>query len=47
VKAALESFTYNGVWNIRYDKTGELVFGFDVAHMKKGGVISTTHIEPK
>jgi len=47
VKQALLSFTYNGIWNIRYDKTGEAVFGFDVAHMKKGGVITTTHIEPK
>ncbi len=47
VKAALMSFTYNGIWNIRYDKTGEAVFGFDVLHMKKGGKISSTHIEPK
>ncbi len=47
VKAALLTITYNGVWTLRYDKTGELVFGFDVAHMKKGGVITTTHIEPK
>lgn len=47
VKAALLSFTYNGVWNIRYDKTGEAVFGFDVLHMKKGGAITATHIEPK
>ena len=47
VKQALMSFTYNGVWNIRYDKTGEAVFGFDMAHMKKGGAISLAHIEPK
>ena len=47
VKAALMSTTYNGVWNIRYDKTGEAVFGFDVLHMKKGGSITSTHIEPK
>jgi branched-chain amino acid transport system substrate-binding protein len=47
VKAALLTFTHNGVWNIRYDKTGEAVFGFDVLHMKKGGAISSTHIEPK
>ena len=47
VKAALLSFTHNGVWNIRYDKTGEAVFGFDVLHMKKGGAISSTHIDPK
>lgn len=47
VKEALLSFTYNGLWNIHYDKTGEAVFGFDVIHMKKGGTITTTHIEPK
>jgi branched-chain amino acid transport system substrate-binding protein len=47
VKTALMSLTYNGIWNIRYDKTGEAVFDFDVLHMKKGGKISSTHIEPK
>jgi branched-chain amino acid transport system substrate-binding protein len=47
VKAALLTFTHSGVWNIRYDRTGEAVFGFDVLHMKKGGAISSTHIEPK
>ena len=47
VKQALLSFTYNGLWNIHYDSTGEAIFGFDVIHMKKGGNITTTHIEPK
>ena len=47
VKKELMSFTYPGIWNIRYDSTGEAVFGFDVVHMKKGGLITTTHIEPK
>ncbi len=47
VKKELMSFTYHGVWNIRYDSTGEAVFGFDVVHMKKGGKITSTHIEPK
>jgi branched-chain amino acid transport system substrate-binding protein len=47
VKKELMSFTYPGLWNIRYDSTGEAVFGFDVVHMKKGGVITSTHIEPK
>ena len=46
VKKELMSFTYNGLWNIRYDKTGEAVFGFDVVHMKKG-VITSTHVEPQ
>jgi branched-chain amino acid transport system substrate-binding protein len=47
VKKELMSFTYPGLWNIRYDSTGEAVFGFDVVHMKKGGMITSTHIEPK
>ncbi len=47
VRQALMSIAYKGVWNIRYDKTGEEVFGFDIVHMKKGGVITTTHVEPK
>lgn len=47
VKKALMSLTYHGLWNIHYDSTGEAVFGFDVVHMKKGGVITATHIEPK
>jgi branched-chain amino acid transport system substrate-binding protein len=47
VKQALESFTYHGVWNIRYDNTGEAVFDFDILHMKKGGALTVTHIVPK
>jgi branched-chain amino acid transport system substrate-binding protein len=47
VKKELMSMTYPGLWNIRYDSTGEAVFGFDVLHMKKGGAITSTHIEPK
>ena len=47
VKKELMSFTYPGVWNIRYDATGEAVFGFDVVHMKKGGAITSTKVEPK
>jgi branched-chain amino acid transport system substrate-binding protein len=47
VKQALMSFTYNGVWNIRFDKTGEEVFDFDIVHMRKGGAVSVTHVEPK
>lgn len=47
VKEALMSFTYPGLWNIRYDKTGEEVFNFDVVDVKKGGKIEVTHIAPK
>jgi branched-chain amino acid transport system substrate-binding protein len=47
VKQALESITYPGIWNIRFDKTGEEVFNFDVVDIKKGGKIEVTHISPK
>jgi branched-chain amino acid transport system substrate-binding protein len=46
VKQALITSKYKGVWNIRYDSTGEAVFDFDILHMKKGGTITSTHIEP-
>ncbi len=47
VKAALMSITYDGLWKIRYDTTGEAVFDFDVLHMKKGGAITATRVNPK
>lgn len=47
VKAALESFTYDGLWKIRYDKTGEEIFNFDIVDVQKGGKISVTHVQPK
>jgi branched-chain amino acid transport system substrate-binding protein len=47
VKEALESITYPGIWNMRFDKTGEAVFDFDVVDIKKGGTIEVTHIAPK
>jgi len=47
VKQALLSMRYSGLWNIRYDETGEAVFDFDVLHMKKGGAITATRVSPK
>ena len=47
VKAALMSTTYKGLWNIRYDASGEAIFDFDVVELTKGGKISLTHVEPK
>ena len=47
IKAALMSMTYDGLWKIRYDKTGEAVFDFDVLHMRKGGAITATRVNPK
>jgi branched-chain amino acid transport system substrate-binding protein len=46
VKQALLSMSYQGLWNIRFDSTGEAVFDFDVLHMKKGGAISATRVNP-
>ncbi len=45
VKAALTSTPYKGVWNIGYTGS-EAVFGFDVVHMKKGGAIKVTSVDP-
>jgi branched-chain amino acid transport system substrate-binding protein len=47
VKQALLSFTYPGLWNIRYDETGEAVFNFDLVDIKRGGKVEVTSIAPK
>ena len=47
VKQALLSFTYQGLWNIRYDETGEEVFNFDIVDVEKGGAIKVSHVAPK
>jgi len=47
VKKALQSFTYDGLWKIRYDATGEEVFNFDIVDVQKGGKITVTHEQPK
>jgi branched-chain amino acid transport system substrate-binding protein len=47
VRKALESFTYDGLWNIRYDSTGEEVINFDIVDVQKGGKITVTHEAPK
>ncbi|MFI4988067.1 MAG: ABC transporter substrate-binding protein [Alphaproteobacteria bacterium] len=47
VKAALLSLTYSGLWTIRFDKTGEEVFNFDIVDLKKGGKITVDHVTPK
>jgi branched-chain amino acid transport system substrate-binding protein len=46
VKQALLSENYHGLWNIRFDSTGEAVFDFDVLHMRKGGAITATRVNP-
>jgi branched-chain amino acid transport system substrate-binding protein len=46
IREELLNMTYDGLWRIRYDKTGEAVFDFDVIHVKKGGVIETVKYDP-
>lgn len=46
IRAALMNMTYDGLWKIKYDKTGEAVFGFDVIHVHKGGKIETVQYDP-
>ncbi len=36
-----------GLWNMRFDASGEEVFNFDVVDIKKGGKIEVTHFAPK
>lgn len=47
VKKELQSFTYDGLWKIRYDATGEEVINFDIVAVQKGGKITVTHEQPK
>jgi len=46
IRAALLSSTYNGLWTIKFDEHGEQIFNFDIVHLKKGGAIQITRIEP-
>jgi branched-chain amino acid transport system substrate-binding protein len=47
IKQALLSFTYDGMWKIRYDATGEEVINFDIVDVAKGGKITVTHEQPR
>lgn len=46
IRAALMGMTYEGMWRIKYDETGEAVFGFDVIHVRTGGAIESIHYDP-
>jgi branched-chain amino acid transport system substrate-binding protein len=46
VRAALLSTNYKGMWTIKFDRNGEQIFDFDIAHLKKGGAIQVTRVEP-
>lgn len=46
IRKALAEMTYDGLWKIKYDQTGEVVFGFDVVHVRKGGAIEVVKFDP-
>ncbi|MCR6736897.1 MAG: ABC transporter substrate-binding protein [Afipia sp.] len=46
IRQTLMDMTYDGMWKIKYDKTGEAVFGFDVVHVRKGGAIEVVKFDP-
>jgi|SRR5581483_2525226 len=46
IRQALLSMTHNGMWRIRFDQRGEQVFDFDIVHLKRGGAIEVTRVEP-
>jgi branched-chain amino acid transport system substrate-binding protein len=46
IKKALMSTPYDGLWKIKYDETGEVIFKFDLVQVKRGGAISVISIDP-
>ncbi|MCO5164571.1 MAG: ABC transporter substrate-binding protein [Mesorhizobium sp.] len=46
IREALLNMTYDGLWRITYDQTGEAVFNFDIIHVRNGGAIETVHYDP-
>lgn len=47
VKDALLSITYDGLWKIRYDDSGEEVINFDIVEVGKGGKITVRSEQPR
>ncbi|MBQ8102634.1 MAG: ABC transporter substrate-binding protein [Afipia sp.] len=45
IRKTLMEMTYDGIWKIKYDRTGEAVFGFDVVHVRKGGAIEVVKFD--
>ena len=46
IRTALLTQTYRGLWNYKYDDTGEAVFSFNIVHVKKGGDIALMAVDP-
>lgn len=45
VRSALLAMTYKGLWTIKYENA-EAVFAFDIVHLKRGGSIEVTRVDP-
>ena len=46
VKQALMDMRYSGIWNIKFDVTGEQVFSFNIVRMTRGGKIDVQSFDP-
>jgi branched-chain amino acid transport system substrate-binding protein len=46
VKQALMDMRYSGIWNIKFDTTGEQVFSFNIVRITKGGKIDVQSFDP-
>jgi branched-chain amino acid transport system substrate-binding protein len=46
IRKALLSMTYNGLWKMSFDSRGEEIFDFDIVHLKRGGELTVTRIDP-
>jgi branched-chain amino acid transport system substrate-binding protein len=46
VKQTLMDMRYSGIWNIKFDRTGEQVFSFNIVRITKGGNIDVQSFDP-
>lgn len=46
VKEALLGMRYSGLWNIKFDSTGEQMFSFNIVRITKGGKIDVQSFDP-
>ena len=46
VKQALMDMRYSGIWNIKFDVTGEQVFSFNIVRITRGGKIDVQSFDP-
>ncbi|MBV9859150.1 MAG: ABC transporter substrate-binding protein [Alphaproteobacteria bacterium] len=46
IRKALLSMTYDGLWKISFDAHAEQIMNFDIVHLKHGGAIEVTPVDP-